>query len=201
MKSVDSRLTEHLSKINEIADAEIAKFIRGLPKHIDDMLRNAVLSLLGLTRRSGAYEVDHCNGHRSFITSVCERRAKVLIEEKMGAIVKEGMEKLIASEAAKKAVIDEAKAKYTLEFRKAILDAVEQKAREDARNFASSLLSGSSDIRVLPKNTELEDPESFGGELGNVMLEEKAIEMAAEEESPDDEDIKDFIQELEALDR
>lgn len=73
---------ERQAEIEKAADAEIAKFIADIPAVIRKILEGAIASLLGLSNRFGdKWEVDHCNGRRSVIIDIVERKCKESIEE------------------------------------------------------------------------------------------------------------------------
>lgn len=169
---------ERQAEIEKIADAEIAKFITDIPAIIRRILEGAIASLLGLSNRFGdKWEVDHCNGRRSVIIDIVERKCKESIEELVIPVA------LVAIAQLK----DDKKflAAITMEVKSTFKQCLENRLRETTIQFANAqakaVLEGLNAVdlsAIFPRKTELEDPNSFETQIGALILEEIAMRTA-----------------------
>jgi hypothetical protein len=73
-------------EFKKLIEVSVAKVVRekvdNLDRIVDDLVKQAICSLLGIEYRwGGRAEIDHCNGRNSILTKVIEERAKEQVEK------------------------------------------------------------------------------------------------------------------------
>jgi hypothetical protein len=169
------QLTDTQQKeITRIADDTIAKFIRELPKNIEDLLNRGILSILGFSNKyGGGIEVDHCNGNRTAISQIVQRQCMSVLEESIKPIAKRAIQELQNDPNIISALAKEAKEIYVRKIGEALSAGASKFAATQAQQVIEGLdtidLSG-----VFPNNIELEHPGSYETKVGELILEEVA---------------------------
>lgn len=162
------------TKINEIADTEIAKYIEDLPKTIRDIMDKAVYALLGLSKDWGnEVRIDHCNGRRSALLEAIDKRAKAAVDEIAAEIVADGILRLREDPKVRQAIRAEVMAIFNRNFDHQTHDMTRAFVKEQVDAIHAELKLKMS---VVP-TTDLEDPASTSTAVGRVLAEDKIQEI------------------------
>lgn len=176
---------EDLVRISEIADAEVAAYIRELPGNIRGMLNAAMYSVLGLRNEyGGKLEVDRCNGRQTVITKLLDEKCKKAVAEHVEPVLMATLKLLAADKKALLTIAKEAKSCYE----RTLVDAVRSMAIEKAKAQAVKIVEGLEKVdlnRILLTNIDIEDPESFDTHIGQVLLADIAEYLAAGKPVPE----------------
>lgn len=119
------------TQATEIANKEITNYIKDLPQTVKFMMNGALLSILGLEKRSyGQYEIDHCNGRSSVLIDVIRSMAAKEVEQIVKKTYKPSKEEITL-------FVDAFRKEYTSQLQSALKTAAREQALLDAKKMVA----------------------------------------------------------------
>lgn len=170
---------EQLKIIRKKADEIIAKYIADMPERIPQMLDNAVWTLLGLRKfGNGRAEPDPFPETRVLKTLMAETASAVL-NKHLKPILEKAARKLCKLRHEKSAFADQLASEALRDFDYTIRDHLSRRAKQSAEAVAEVIFDSVTEKLLPDINLDLDNPESFQGKLGELLLAKKAELLAA----------------------
>lgn len=166
-------------KIETVAGATVKEFILDLPKLVNHLLSSAVGQLLGLSHSNWnqSWSIDHCNGRRSVIIDLVERRCKEEIE----AVAKPIVDITLAALQTDKRFLAAIAREVEEQYRRTLHEEVHKVAMAHAHAQAKALVQGLEQLdfsEALPESIDPTNPDSFDTDIGEAILQEVAHRLA-----------------------
>lgn len=169
-------------KLRETIDQELAKQLAEIPQLIQSILENAILNILGIAKRGGGYEIDifHGGGLNKYISDTVQQA----LDDHVKPIVNDNLQKLVKDTILTRSIIkrstinvaDRASRSYESSLTRALetaFAAVIKAQVKAVEKTISEALKGAGTV-----NTELANPQSYSGPLGELLLAAAAKELA-----------------------
>ena len=158
---------EYSKDVVEIVKSRTANFLSDLPGKVDFLLRQAVLDLLGFDQSFGRIQIRD-DSRRSLIIQHITATTQDRIKSNIDSLVVDVIDSIHNEPKLRSAVIKKAADSYYSYLDRALREELEKKAKADAATYVKSMINPL--MHPLIENTDLEDPNSFDGELGEIIL-------------------------------
>ena len=126
--------------IQKSRDEWAEEYLKDVPKYVDKLLSDQfddiIKKFLGMEKRWGGWEVDHCNGRAG--NSIIGEEIKAQVHEHLKGVITAAVKNVKLSPAQVNAV----QAEYRERLVYALRDAAMRKAEEDAEVIFGQLVSG-----------------------------------------------------------
>jgi hypothetical protein len=159
------KLTDkQVDAIHAARDKAVAEFIEGLPALIHDRLEKAVASSLGFSTDSWnkKWEIDHCNGRTSHISSLVSDRTKQVV----AALIQQLGADFEISEAQRSAILKEFSKKLHERTSSLLEEMLSEKAHRLAEATIKATIKEACDVTVVddikPPQVNIADPRDQG---------------------------------------
>jgi hypothetical protein len=165
-----------IAKFNECVEDELERQLRDLPQTIDQILHSAVWSILGLRDCGrGRNTVDTWDKNNP-ICAYIRAKADEAVQEVVGPLLKKQLSAWVKTKTLSDSITDSTmrQLSYTFDnsFRSGLHDIFERLAKRYLKRVEEELSKELDNIGAI--NTDLNDPESYKGKLGRLLLEEQA---------------------------
>lgn len=166
-----------LKKIKVVVDNCVSNFIDNLPNRIDKILEGSICHILGLKKdswNSTKFEIDH---NRSMLRELVEKNVKQVFVDKLNDHVEAFVREFVDGDengSLRGAIVKETRDLYNRNFRDALFRRVKLAAESDAEDFVDGLdLNALENVKFGPGNTDIDDPNSYDGSVGELFLKDK----------------------------
>lgn len=170
-------------KLQNTVEAELEKQLRNIPNIVHRIVNESILTIIGVRRGGsgsggGGYSVDPFS--KTGLNDYIERQVNKKIEEILGPLLDKHLKQLLKSVTLQRSITTETERQATYCFERKFREEVTKKLEKLGTKFGErigeeldAVLDGVGD-----HSTEIEDPTSFQGRLGQLFLEEIAETVA-----------------------
>lgn len=182
-----NELNEVKRQINSKIEEELAKQLRNIPELVENAVKSAVLSILGITKIGNGYKVaeNHFSSDKNKLHAYICRVTDEAVEKHTDELIESTFKRLITRKTLPQSIVDTTIKRFETNFSYAVADKLRKEfnALEEAyvKKLKANLDAMLSDIGNI--NTDILDPTSFSGPIGEILLEEQAKILAEYEES------------------
>jgi len=165
-----------IAKINERIEEELARQLKQIPYLVERTVENSILAILGVERNGRGFKVDTFAGKENPVNSFVIKKVEGALKDTAEPIVNRAIALLCEDEKFQRDLAE----KVSRNYRSDLVGAVSHKTKKHAESLAEKCFDkiqkefddAISDIGAI--NTDITDPNSFKGPLGEVLLEEAA---------------------------
>ena len=168
-------------KLLEQVELELEKQLRNIPQKVEAVVESALLSIIGVQRSSGGYSVDTWDKRAEALNGFIKRKTEEKIEQIIGPLVEKELNRLFKLKSLRHSISDRCHNRLIYEFEDSFKGKVNNRMSKLGEKFGEQI--GDELDKALESGefiTELADPNSFQGRIGNLLLEEIAQGVAAE---------------------
>lgn len=175
-----------LEFITASADNAAAIYLRKLPETIEEILTKSTLSLLGLEKDSWnqtRYKIDTTNGRRSVLLGFVEEKATAYAKEKIQPILETALNELATDQQFRQDLATEIRQQVGHEMRHLLAREIHTQLEKLCQDLIHKAIADyhAIDPKPLCSNTDIMDPKSYTGKLGEALLEHIVHGMMSEE--------------------
>jgi hypothetical protein len=167
------------AEINQKIEEELAKQMRLIPEIVEKAVSGAVLDILGIRKDRQGYSVDTFGG-KNPLNAYIQRKVEELMNALIEPIVSKELTRLMKFKTLPRSVAEEIAKQAHYCFTRTVKSKVEKKMEavgEKAASRVGEVLENALD-GVGQINIDIDDPNSYEGPIGEVLLEEIAEKLA-----------------------
>ena len=166
-------------EINAKIEEELAKQLRRIPELVEKAVSQAVLSILGISKRNGGFEVDTFGG-KNPLNGYIQRTVETSMDTYVKPLVDKKLKGLMNRKTLPRSVATETIRQASYTFTRTVKNRVEKKMESLGKKAADRVCEHLEDSldEIGNINLDINDPKSFEGPIGDVLLEEVAQQMA-----------------------
>lgn len=175
----DKKREEYAHRIKTIVDERVNKFISDLPNKVDQAFSSILLNMLGVVEEGWnprTYKFNPSGGDKTLL-AIFKRESLEAAEEKLAPMLVLALEKITTDPVITSGLIKEARQLYRSTIREQLLKRVKAQAEADADEIiretgVDRILLELKALKIGSQNRDIDDPKSFEGVLGEVIMEE-----------------------------
>lgn len=172
-------ITEAREQIKKHFEAEIARQLEQIPSMIQEVIEQAVLSIIGIRKTHDGYCVSNIGPHNPLSRYIQDTTDRV-VRENVEPLVSKELSRLLKFKTLPRDIVEEAARSAERAFqstvRRRLTDGYDKLARGMCARIDEHFKEILSEINEI--NEDVFDPSSFDGVIGEILLEEKARVLA-----------------------
>ena len=177
MKLVD--LEPIRQQLQEKIEIEFEKQLRKIPESVEKIVTSAIASIIGVKRSGNSFAVDSWNRRSESINAYIENKTNKKIQEIVGPIVDAEFKKLLKLKTFRTSISERCHSEIANKFESSFRENIKSRVEELGKRVSDKMADDFSKALENPDFiTDLENPDSFKGRIGNLLLEEIAKNLA-----------------------